>query len=85
VRDPQAEWPYPVVITHSPHWHGSNHAVRSGDFHYIHYSKGGEELYDMRKDPDQWNNLASDPGHLTTRDELRKWLPETNAPHFRAE
>ena len=60
-------------------------AVRSEHFHYIHYSKGGEELYDMRKDPGQWNNLAGDPGHVTTKDELKKWLPERNAPHFRAE
>ena len=85
VRDPQAEWPYPAVITHSPHWHGPNHAVRSERFHYINYGRGGEELYDVIKDPNQWRNLASDPGHLSTKAELRKWLPLTNAPHFRAE
>ncbi len=85
VRDPRAEWPYPVLITHSPHWHGPNHAIRSEHFHYIHYSKGGEELYDMRKDPRQWNNLAGDAGHVATKNELKKWLPERNAPHFRAE
>ena len=47
VFDPQKEWPYPALITHSPHWHGPNHAVRSERYHYIKYSKGGEELYDM--------------------------------------
>jgi len=84
VRAPQAKWPYPAVITHSPHWHGPNHAVRSEHFHYIQYSKGGEELYDVSKDPKQWRNLASDPEHLATKNELKKWLPVRNAPHFRA-
>ena len=45
IRNPKAKWPYPTVITHSPHWHGTNHAVNSERFHYIHYGKGGEELY----------------------------------------
>ena len=83
VRDPKREWPYPAVITHSPHWHGPNHAVRSESFHYIHYGRGGEELYDVSKDPNQWRNLAGDSKYGAIKKGLRKWLPETNAPHFR--
>ena len=67
VRNPKAKWPYPAVITHSPHWHGTNHAVRSERFHYIHYGKGGEELYEMAKDPHQWNNLAEIPSMTKPR------------------
>ncbi|MCH2379410.1 MAG: sulfatase, partial [Pedosphaera sp.] len=85
VRNPQAEWPYPALITHSPHWHGPNHAVRSERFHYIHYNKGGEELYDMAKDPHQWHNLANDPQYAVTKAQLKQWLPKKNAPHFRAD
>ncbi|MCX8230176.1 MAG: sulfatase [Verrucomicrobiota bacterium] len=85
VRNPQAKWPYPTLITHSPHWHGANHAVRSERFHYIYYSKGGEELYDTAKDPNQWHNLASAPEHADTKTKLKKWLPKKNAPHFRAD
>ena len=84
VRNPEAEWSYPAVITHSPHWHGPNHAVRSESFHYIHYGRGGEELYDMAEDPNQWQNLAGDPKYDDVKADLRKWLPESNAPHFRA-
>ena len=83
VRDPQAKWPYPAVITHSPHWHGPNHAVRSERYHYIHYSDGGEELYDVLQDPNQWKNLAADARYKAVREELGKWLPRTNAPHYR--
>ena len=85
VNDPNADWPYPAIITHSPHWYGPCHAVRSRDFHYIHYSDGGEELYDARKDPNQWRNLAESPAHNDVKIELRKWLLKTNAPHFRSE
>ena len=72
------------MITHSPHWHGTNHAVRSERFHYIHYGKGGEELYEVAKDPHQWNNLAGDAKHAQAKAKLKKWLPKKNAPHFRA-
>jgi hypothetical protein len=60
-----------------------NHAVRSKRYHYIHYSDGGEELYDMQEDPNQWRNLAGNPAHADVKIELRKWLPKKNAGHFR--
>ena len=84
VNDPNADWPYPAVITNSPHWLGANHAVRSREFHYIHYSDGGEELYDVKADPLQRKNLANDKAHASTRAELKKWLPRKDAPHFGA-
>lgn len=83
VSNPDMEWPWPAIITHSPHWHGTNHAVRSREFHYIHYNDGGEELYDNEADPYQWKNLASDAQFGDTKSALKKWLPKTNAPHFR--
>ena len=55
-----------------------------GCFHYIHYGKGGEELYEVAKDRHQWQNLANDPAHAITKAKLKKWLPKKNAPHFRA-
>jgi arylsulfatase A-like enzyme len=85
VSTPQAAWPFPAVITHSPHWLGVNHAVRSKRHHYIRYSDGGEELYDMQNDPNQWRNLAGSSAYADVKNELRNWLPKTNAPHFRAD
>ncbi|HCP83689.1 MAG TPA: iduronate-2-sulfatase [Planctomycetaceae bacterium] len=82
VREPQTEWPYAAVITHSPFWHGVNHAVRSEQYYYIRYRDGGEELYDMTTDPNQWLNLASDPAYSDEIGELKRWLPKTNAKHF---
>ncbi len=83
VHKPTSAWPYPAVITHSPFWHGVNHAVRSDRFYYIRYRDGGEELYDMVDDPNQWKNLAGDSGYADQITELKKWLPRKNAEHYR--
>ncbi len=83
VRNPDAEWPYPAVITHSPYWYGPNHAVCTERYYYIHYSDGTEELYDMKDDPNQWTNLAPNPEYLPVKTRLKQWLPKVNAPHFR--
>ena len=83
IRNPKLAWPYPALITHSPHWHGPNHAVRSDNFYYIHYNKGGEELYNMSNDADQLKNLARDPKYAEIKKNLKKWIPKKNAPHFR--
>lgn len=85
VKNPQAAWPYPALITHSPHWHGTNHAVHSEQYHYIHYRRGEEELYDNANDPNGYKNLANDPAYDSVKAELKKWLPTTNAPHFRSD
>lgn len=84
VHEPNTDWPYPAIITHSPHWLGINHAVRSLEYHYIRYSDGGEELYDVKADPLQRKNLADDLAHVPVKAELKKWLPKKNAPHFGA-
>jgi len=60
-----------------------NHAIRTEKCHTIHYDAGGEELDDMASDPNQWTNLASSQSHTEIKRRLKKWLPKTNAPHFR--
>jgi arylsulfatase A-like enzyme len=54
--------------------------VRSEDWRYIRYADGGEELYDMRKDPEEWTNLASDPAFAKVIAEHRQWLPKVDLP-----
>ncbi|MEM7383706.1 MAG: sulfatase [Verrucomicrobiota bacterium] len=36
-------------------------SVRSHAFRYIRYADGGEELYDHRADPHEWNNVVLEP------------------------
>jgi hypothetical protein len=47
---------------------------------YIRYANGGEELYDHRKDPYEWENLAAKPGARKTIKRLAKHLPKKDLP-----
>ncbi len=62
----------PAVSSNSP----TEHTVRSNRYRYIYYGReNGEELYDCWRDPNEWTNLASDPGHINVKRELRGWIP----------
>ena len=55
-------------------------------FDHAYGKRPREELYDMKKDPDQMKNLASDPAHAETVKKLRArlmaYLRETNDPRL---
>jgi arylsulfatase A-like enzyme len=76
LEDPQREWERPALTTYGR----GNHAVRSARWSYIRYHDGSEELYDRRQDPDEWINLASHAALTKTKEELRRWLPKSEAP-----
>lgn len=71
LKDPRAEWEHPSITTYLP----DNHAVRTEHWRYIRYASGDEELYDHRKDPNEWNNLAGKAEYETVRQELIRQLP----------
>ena len=50
----------------------SRGAIRSATWHYMKYDKGGEELYDMIKDPHQYTNLVKDPKYAEILNEARE-------------
>jgi arylsulfatase A-like enzyme len=57
-----------------------NHGIRTNDWRYIRYADGSEELYDVRKDPNEWTNLAGQPQYRATIAGLAKWLPKVDRP-----
>jgi arylsulfatase A-like enzyme len=75
LKDPQLEWDRPALTTHGR----GNHALRTERWRYIHYSDGGEELYDHTADPNEWHNLAAKPEFATVKTELARSLPQTDA------
>ena len=75
LKDKDAERKWPAITTHNH----DNHGVRSENWRYIQYADGSEELYDMRKDPNEWNNVINDPKLAAVVAEHRKWLPKTSA------
>ena len=74
LNNPVRKWNRPALTTFGP----NNHTLRTDNWRYIRYSDGSEELYDHRKDPNEWRNLAADPQHGKLIDRLRRWLPNTN-------
>ncbi|MES2694976.1 MAG: sulfatase [Verrucomicrobiota bacterium] len=71
-----AAWTTPAVTTYKY----KNHTVRTSDWRYIRYENGDEELYDERKDPNEYTNLAAKPEFAAKKTELAKYLPQENVP-----
>jgi arylsulfatase A-like enzyme len=76
LENPRSTWDRPALTTYGR----GNHAVRNERWAYIRYHDGSEELYNRRQDPDEWINLASQPGLEKVKDELRRALPSMEAP-----
>ena len=44
-----------------PHMNPGEFAIINREWRYIRYGKDGEELYDLKNDPNEWENLSSSP------------------------
>lgn len=75
LANPAAKWPNAALTTFGK----NNHSARSETHRYIRYSDGSEELYDLRSDPNEWNNLASDESFTGLKAELAHFFPDINA------
>ncbi|MGI9242163.1 MAG: sulfatase/phosphatase domain-containing protein, partial [Verrucomicrobiales bacterium] len=72
LRKPEATWERPTIIE----FRRGNAAVRSERYRYIRYDDGGEELYDLEVDPNEWDNRADDPKLTDIKTELAKSYPK---------
>ena len=72
LKDADSPRKWPAITTHNH----DNHGIRSEHWRYIRYADGSEELYDMRKDPNEWDNLAGDPQFASIKKEHAAFLPE---------
>jgi arylsulfatase A-like enzyme len=62
-----------------PYMNPGEYAVINRDWRYIRYGEDGEELYDLRADPNEWNNLASQTGNKKVKRQLRETAPDVFA------
>ena len=72
LKNPDAPRERPAITTHNQ----DNHSVRTEKWRYIHYADGTDELYNTDDDPNEWRNLAADPGYAETVASLAEWLPK---------
>jgi arylsulfatase A-like enzyme len=63
-----------------PHMVRGEYAVINRDWRYIRYGEDGEELYDLRRDPNEWTNLANSGEHEAVKERMRRVAPQTFAP-----
>ena len=63
-----------------PYMKPGEYAVINRDWRYIYYDEDMEELYDLRSDPNEWKNLASENGYEEVKQRLRKTAPNVFAP-----
>jgi arylsulfatase A-like enzyme len=74
LKDASAPRKWPAITTHNH----DNHGVRSEHWRYIQYADGSKELYDMRKDPNEWSNLATNPEYSDIIKQHQAFLPTVN-------
>jgi arylsulfatase A-like enzyme len=71
LKTPTKKRKIPAVITYPK----GSHAVVLGDWHYIHYVDGSEELYNHKTDPNEFKNIALNSENKAIIEKLKQYLP----------
>ena len=72
--DHKTQWKHPAITT----WEKNNHSIKTEFFRLIQYEDGSQELYDVRKDPNEWYNLVGKKEYQKIIIKLEKLLPKHN-------
>jgi len=75
LKNPEQSLLQPAIIS----WGRGNYAVRNQNWRYIRYYDGSEELYSHEVDPNEWHNMANDPGYKEKKEAISRFLPENEA------
>jgi len=57
----------------------NEYAIINGTWRYIHYADETEELYNVKGDPNEWDNLANNPEYIEIKQTLKGSAPESFA------
>ena len=69
LKDPKQDWNHPAItFLGQPGGYG----LSTKEWRYIHYANGDEELYQIKDDPFEWENLAAKQGFQSKLKEMRK-------------
>lgn len=72
LEKPAVDWGKAVLSTYGK----GNHTLRVGDFRYIRFKNGDQELYNLAQDPHEYTNLATQKKHKEKLKQFSKLLDE---------
>lgn len=73
LRDPSSAKDRDILL---PGMKPEEYAIINRDWRYIRYADGGQELYQLRNDPNEWENLAGRPAHAKMIETMRAKAPK---------
>lgn len=76
LENPTQKWNHPALTSYD----FSEFAVNTENWRYLRLIDGSEELYDLKSDPEEWQNLAGDKKHALKQKELAAMIPKNPAP-----
>ena len=76
IKNPKMKWEHPAISMYGEH----NLSIRGERYRLTQYEDGSQEFYDMKKDPNEWYNLASNKKYEKQIKELQKYIPAVWAP-----
>ncbi|WP_179950044.1 sulfatase [Lutibacter citreus] len=76
IKNPKLNWKHKSLSFYGE----GNIAIRDQQFRLTKYEDGSLELYDMKNDPNEWNNLAKDKKYKKIVKRLLKSSPKNWAP-----
>lgn len=71
LKNPDAARRQPAIMAFDEHI-----SVRQGQYRYIRYKDGSDELYDRAKDPNEWKNLSANPKAASIKSKLTVFCPD---------
>ncbi len=80
LKDVNTTWDKPALTTLG----FNRHSVRNKKWRYTRYQDGAEELYDHKKDPLEWKNLANDSKYDSVKIYMSQFLPDVNQPEVKS-
>jgi arylsulfatase A-like enzyme len=76
IQQPQSKkWPHPALTFYGP----NNVSVVKDNHQLIQYEDKSQELYDLIKDPNEWNNLVFKKENNAKAKNLAKYIPQKQA------
>jgi len=76
MKNPDREWKHPAITSFGL----GNYSIRSIHYRFIQYFDGSRELYDLRNDPHEWNNLIGNPKMKKVIQEHASFIPQKQHP-----